>query len=312
MNSERFITSRRSFIKTAATVLVALPSLVRAQTPLERGGFDERQFPLIREKLLNLINDGRTAAGLNRLEVDEFACNVGDAHANDMVRGEFLAHWGSDGRNAYQRYSFAGGVDALQENVGSAENIQSFAPNSVIQDFLDMHLAMIAESPPNDGHRRTILYPQHTHAGFGLAYKGRSLRLDELYLSRYVRFDLAPRLAKPKSTIVLTGRLLNGRHFLHEVDVCYEPLPKAPDITWLRTRRALSLPSDYVVLRPKAPQGTTYVDGTLGDYDFAGGRFRVPAYMSRSEPGIYTIVFWITRHDNDKPFPAAEICVRVE
>jgi len=312
MSGDRFITSRRSFIKSAATVLLALPTFVRAQTPLERGGFDERQFPLLREKLLTLLNDERTAVGLNRLELDELACKVGNDHASDMVRGQFLSHWGSDGRTAYLRYSFAGGVDALQENVGSADKIHSFAPNSVIQDFLDMHQAMMNEVPPNDGHRRTILDKYHTHVGFGLAFQGRSLRLDELYLARYLRLDPVPRQAKPKSTIILTGRLLNARHSLHEVDVCYEPLPKAPDIAWLRTPRSLSLPSDYLVLKPRAPAGTSYTDGSLGDFDWGGGRFRVPANMFRSAPGIYTIVFWINRHNTENPFPATEICVRVE
>ena len=279
---------------------------------MERGGFDERQFPLVRERLLKLVNDERSAAGLNRLELDELACTVGNNHAGDMVRGQFLSHWGSDGHTAYHRYSFAGGTDALLENVGSADNIQSLAPNSVIQDFLDMHHAMMNEVKPDDGHRRTILNPNNTHVGFGLAFQGRSLRLDELYLARYVQVGPVPRQAKPKETIILTGHLLDARHSLHEVDVCYEPLPKPPEITWLRTKRSLSLPDEYGVLKPKAPAGTSYTDGSLGDFDWGGGRFRVAANFFRSAPGIYTIVFWISRHSTENPFPAAEICVRVE
>ena len=312
MSRDRFITNRRSFIKSTAPILLALPTFVRAQTPLERGGFDERQFPLLRQKLLTLLNDERAAAGLNRLELDELACKVGDDHATDMIRGQFLSHWGSDGRTAYHRYSFAGGVDALQENVGSAESIHSFAPNSVIQDFLDMHKAMLDETPPNDGHRRTILNPYHTHVGFGLAFQGRSLRLDELYLARYLEIDPFTRQAKPKSMMTFTGRVLNQKHRLHEVDLFYEPLPTPREITWLRTLRSLSLPSEYIVLKPKAPAGTTYTDGSTGDFDFGGGRFHVPVRMSRDEPGIYTIQFWIERSGFARPFPAAQACIRVE
>jgi len=312
MSRDRFITNRRSFIKSAAPVFLTLPTFVHAQTPLERGGFDERQFPLLREKLLTLLNDERAAARLNRLELDELACKVGDAHATDMIRGQFLSHWGSDGRTAYHRYSFAGGVDALQENVGSAESIHSLAPDSVIQDYFDMHQAMLNEAPPEDGHRRTILYPHHTHVGFGLAFQGRSLRLDELYLARYLEIDPFTRQAKPKSMMTFTGRVLNQKHRLHEVDRFYEPLPTPREITWLRTPRSLSLPSDYNVLKPKAPAGTIYTDGTLGDFDFKGGRFRVPVKMSRDEPGIYTIEFWIERAGFEKPFPAAQVCIRAE
>lgn len=291
---------------------MASPLLIRAQTPLERGGFDERQFPLIREKLLNLVNDERATAGLNQLELDELACRVGDAHAHDMVQHQFLAHWGSDGRTAYHRYSFAGGIDALQENVGSADNIQSLAPNSVIQDFLDMHLSMMAEKPPNDGHRRTILNPHHTHVGFGLAFQERSLRLDELYLGRYVHLDAVPQTAKPKATIVLTGKMLDPKDFLHEVDVFYEPLPAPPELAWLRTPRSLSLPDEYKVLRPKAPAGTTYLDGKLGDYEWGGGNFRVPTKLSHDAPGIYTIEFWVHRGRSERSFPGAQVCIRAE
>jgi len=300
---------RRSFLSSAAPLLLALPSFARGQTLIERGGFDEQQFPLVREKLLNLLNDERSAAGLSRLQLDDLACKVATDHANDMIRGQFLSHWGSDGRTAYHRYSFAGGTDALLENVGLAQDIQSLAPNSVISDFLDIHQSMFGEVPPDDGHRRTILNPYHSHVGFGLAFRGHSLRLDELYLGRYLHIDPFPIRAKPKATVVLTGKLLNSTHFLHEVDVFYEPLPAPPDLSWLRTPRSLSLPDQYVILRPKAPAGTTYVDGKLGDYDWSGGKFRVPVKLLKDEPGIYTVLFWIRRVPSDKGFPAAQVCI---
>ena len=300
---------RRSFLSSAAPLLLALPSFARGQTLIERGGFDEQQFPLVREKLLNLLNDERSAAGLSRLQLDDLACKVATDHANDMIRGQFLSHWGSDGRTAYHRYSFAGGTDALLENVGLAQDIQSLAPNSVISDFLDIHQSMFGEVPPDDGHRRTILNPYHSHVGFGLAFRGHSLRLDELYLGRYLHIEPFPIRAKPKATVVLTGKLLNATHFLHEVDVFYEPLPAPPDLSWLRTPRSLSLPDQYVILRPKAPAGTTYVDGKLGDYDWGGGKFRVPVKLLKDEPGIYTVLFWIRRVSSDKDFTAAQVCI---
>ncbi|PYS73104.1 MAG: hypothetical protein DMF73_06605 [Acidobacteria bacterium] len=83
---------RRSFLSSAAPLLLALPSFARGQTLIERGGFDEQQFPLVREKLLNLLNDERSAAGLSRLQLDDLACKVATDHANDMIRGQFLSH----------------------------------------------------------------------------------------------------------------------------------------------------------------------------------------------------------------------------
>lgn len=260
-----------------------------------------------------MVNAERADAGLNHLLLDDLACQVATEHALDMAKGDFLSHWGRDGRKAYHRYSFAGGIAAVQENVSAAWNIQSVTPTGVQRDLRDMHLKMLNEVPPDDGHRRAILFPHHTHAGFGVALEGRSLRLNELYLARYLSLDQVTRRAKPKSTVVLTGSLINSQHFLHSVDVFYEELPSSRDVDSLRTPRSVSLPDVYVTLRPRAPEGTTYTDGRLGDYEWGrNGKFRVPAKMFKDKPGIYTIVFWIRRIPTDKGFPGAEICVLCE
>ena len=310
MGLPRVEIDRRSFLKAAAPLALGLHAIARGQIPIERGQFSEGDIPLAREQLLKQVNAERLSAGLSQLELDDLACKVASEHALDMVKGEFLSHWGRDGRKFYHRYSFAGGIDAAQENASAAEYIQSVVPTAVVKDLRDMHVSMLEEVPPYDGHRKTILFPHHTHVGFGIALQGHSLRLDELYLARYLHIDPVIRRAKPKSTVLLTGRLLNPKHFLNQVDVFYEALPAPPALDWLRTPRPVSLPDDYVTLRPKAPAGTRYTDGKSGDYEWGhDGKFRVAAKLFRDEPGIYTIVFWIRRVPEDKGFPGAEVCI---
>jgi uncharacterized protein YkwD len=303
--------NRRLFLKVGAAFAL-MPTTASGQVPIERGRFSEDDLPLARNRLLDLVNTERSQAGLSSLELDDLACKVANDHARDMATGRFLSHWGSDGRKPYQRYSFAGGIDAIQENVSSADNILSLTPNGVAGDLLDMHTTMHGERPPNDGHRQAILAAQHTHAGFGIALNGHSLRLSELYVSRYLGVNAFPRQAKPHTTVILTGKLLNPTHFLHEVDVFFEPLPAPPSADWLRTPRGYALPDEYVGLRPLAPLGAHYGDGSAGDYEWGNGKFRVPAKLFRDAPGIYTIVFWIRRVPADKAFPAAELCIRAE
>ncbi len=304
-------TNRRWFLKVGAAFAL-MPATARGQIPIERGRFSEDYLPIVRKQLLDVVNTERSQAGLSALQLDDLACKVANDHARNMANGRFLSHWGSDGRKPYQRYSFAGGSDAIQENVSAADNILSLTPNGVGGDLLDMHTAMHAEQPPNDGHRQAILASQHTHAGFGVALNGHSLRLSELYVSRYLEVNPFPRQAKRRTTVVLTGKLLNPAHFLHEVDVFFEPLPAPPSVDWLRTPRGYALPDEYVGLRPQAPHGAHYGDGSTGDYEWANGKFRVPAKLSRDAPGIYTIVFWIRRVPADKAFPGAEVCIRCE
>lgn len=308
--SNRTSIDRRLFLQTAAPFALGVCSIARGQELIERGRFDEGDLPLARAQLLKQLNAERTSAGLNPLELDELANQVAGEHALDMVKGGYLSHWGRDGRKFYQRYSFAGGIDAAQENASAAEYIQSVTPSGVNRDLRDMHASMFEETPPYDGHRKTILFPYHTHVGFGVGLQGHSLRLDELYLARYLRVEPVGRQAKPKSTVVLTGNLLNPAHFLNQVDVFYEPLPAPPALEWLREARPVSLPDEYKTLRPRAPAGTKYTDGSKGEYEWRrDGTFTVPVKLYRDEPGTYTVVFWVRRVPADKGFPGAEICI---
>lgn len=289
---------------------ISLPAMARAQVFIERGRFTDEQLPLARERLLQQVNADRAAANLNALKLDELACTVANGHARDMATGVFLSHWGSDGRKPYQRYSLAGGTAAVQENCSSAEDISSVTPNSVFDDLRDMHQSMLDEQPPHDGHRKTILDPYHTHVGFGVALNSRSLRLDELYLARYIQLDPLVTEARPGSTIRVSGRLLNASHFVNEIDVFYEPLPTPPDYFWLRTPRSVSFPDDVVQLRPRALDGMIYADGGHGDFDWDHqGKFRANVKLSRKEPGVYTIVCMVRRVPSDKGFPGAQACV---
>jgi uncharacterized protein YkwD len=302
--------NRRGFLKVGAAFAL-MPATARGQVPIERGRFSNDYVPLARERLLKLVNDERAKNSLSQLALDELACTVATAHALDMTSGQFLSHWGSDGRKPYQRYSFGGGTDAVQENLGVANNIESVTPSGVFRDLDDIHTSMYLETPPEDGHRRTILFPSLTHVGFGIALKGHNLRLAELYLARYLTINPISQQAPRKAKLVLSGKVFNRTYWLQEVDLYYEPLPTPPSAEWLRTPRPYSLPTDRLVLRPRAPAGTHYLDGTTGDFDYDDkGYFRVPIKLFRDEPTIYTIVLALRKSATDKAFPAAQICIR--
>jgi uncharacterized protein YkwD len=312
MNLIRSPTSRRSFLKSSALFALGLRGITRGQVPIERGRFGEEDIPAAREQLLTQVNAERTRAGLSLLVLDDLACKVASEHARDMVTREFLSHWGSDGLKPYQRYSFAGGSDAVRENVSSADKIQSLTRAGVLKDLYEMHQSMIDEVPPNDGHRKTILVPQHTHVGFGIAMNGRSARLDELYLARYVEMDPIPRQAVVNTRMLVKGKLLHLNHLLNGVEVYYEPLPSPPAIEWLREARSHGLPEVSEQLRPRLPDVLFYPDGGHGSIDIdSSNRFRVRVSLSK-KPGINTIMVWIKTGHNGTAFPAAQICVRVE
>jgi uncharacterized protein YkwD len=304
--------ARRKFLKAAAPVLAFAavdPAIMFAGTQ-ERAADD--YILTARNRLLMLVNEERSRTGLSRLVLDDLACRVATQHALDMVEGQFLSHWGRDGRKPYHRYSFAGGTDAVQENVSSADNVQSLSSASLVADLIEMHTRLFEETPPNDGHRRTILQPWHTHVGFGIALRNYGLRLDELYLSRYVEINFVRTQATPGATIPISGKLLDQKHVVAAADVYYEPLPAPPSLAWLRTPRAWGLPDVRVTLRPKLPRKSLYVDGSKGVIEREKAGFWFPVVLSQPQPGIYTVLLWVARSKNDEPFPAAEICLRAE
>jgi len=306
------LVTRRSFLLAAAPLALGLRIIARGQTPIERGRFNQDDLPRARELLLKMVNRERASAGLTQLELDDLACKVASEHAADMASRSFLSHWGTDGRKPYHRYSFAGGTAAVQDNCSSADDIESITSQSVLQVVQDMHRSMIEEVAPDDGHRKTILFPRHTHVGFGIALQGHNVRMDELYVARYVEIDPIPRQAKLKATVLLSGVMLSRKQILSGADVYYEPLPSPPEISWLREPRSYGMPEPEERLYPRLPAGHSYSDGSHGTIDVdSNGKFRVSISLSK-KPGINTIMIWLTEAESEVDFPAAQICIRVE
>lgn len=300
--------SRRAFLQSVSGSL--------AVTLLDRARFPEdfsKTLAEIRANLFEMVNEERAVAKVPPVELDELATQVATKHAVDMATGEFGSHWGRDGLKPYHRYSFAGGTHATQENVSAADNTWSMKGRDLKQDTAYLHVRLYQEKPPHDGHRQTILAPQHTHVGFGLAVEQLRLRLVELFVAKYVEVEPVRRTAKPGDQVFFSGRMLKRGHFLNHVEVFYEPVPKAPELAWLREPRPYSLPKEARVLRPKAPPPFMYADRSPGVIDVsADGSFRTPVRFFKNQPGIYTIVAWIKGGNSSKAFPATEVCIRTE
>ena len=301
--------SRRGFLQSAsATLGVSLLD----RTPFNASQTDELQNALneIRANLLEMVNEERAVAKVPPVKVDELATQVATRHAVEMAVDEFASHWGRDGRKPYQRYSFAGGTGATQENVSAADNTWSTKVANLKQDAAYLHVRLYQEQPPFDGHRKTILAPQHTHVGFGLAVDKLRLRLVELFVAKYLEVEPVPRQVKPNDKIIFKGRMPKQGYYLNTIDVFYEPLPTAPEISWLRQPRSYGLPDESRVLRPRVPPPFMYADRQPGVIEMSiDGRFTTPIPLFKRQPGIYTIVAWLRRGNEGKAFPATEICI---
>ncbi len=309
----RLEVSRRRFLWTASPWLgLALFPNIAEAIPTQNSELSDGQLKELQANLLAMINEERSVAQVPVLAMDDLASRVAAGHALDMAKGKFASHWGSDGRKPYQRYSLAGGTHATEENVSSANNTWSLKPADIAQDVAYLHVRLYSETPPNDGHRRTILAPQHTHVGFGIAIAELRLRVVELFVAKHVDIDHITQRAKPGATIEVAGRLLNPGYMLAQIEVFYELPPRPPQLAWLQAPRPYSLPDESITLRPRLRPPRMYADGSRGIIESDGSYFRTLVTLFKDSPGIYTIACWLQRSNTEKPFIATLICIQAE
>ena len=81
-------------------------------------------------------------------------------HAQDMATRGYLAHVNPEGKSPFDRMRAAGvSFRAAGENIGAD-------PAGSIKRLFDV---MMAETPPNDGHRANILSHAYRRLGVGVA-----------------------------------------------------------------------------------------------------------------------------------------------
>ncbi len=298
--------SRRNFLQSASAGF----GVTLLNRPVSANDF-EQTVKEIRANLLKMVNEEREVEEVQPVELDELANQVATNHAAEMAKNDFASHWGFNGFKAYHRYSFAGGTEATQENVSAANNTWSSRPRDLKQDTAYLHVRLYQEKPPQDGHRKTILAPQHTHVGFGIALQDLRLRLVELFVARYLTVKPVQREAKPGAEITFSAKMIRPGFELNHVEVFYEPIPVAPELAWLRSTGSYALPKEFKVLRPRVPPPLRYSDGQQGVIEMGlDGSFRAPVRLFKDKPGIYTVVAWIRKGNMKTAFPATEMCVK--
>jgi uncharacterized protein YkwD len=246
-------------------------------------------------RLLDLINHDRALAQREPVEFSAELSAAADAHCREMLELKYTSHWNRAGWKPYLRYALAGITDFTAENLWSLQQTNfSTEPGYVLQKMMEGHRNFMAEVPPNDGHRRSILEPNHTHVGIGVAYGPEGMRMIEVFGARYAELEPLPAQSRLRDRLTLRGRVLAGVH-LFGIAVFYDPLPRPMSFLELAASSSYSLPRE---------ERTTYLphgDTLLGSGDggsavhVPGGRFAVPVVFWKGRPGVYTVGVWVSR-----------------
>ena len=151
--------------------------------PFSAGAYSVPEIEYWRAYELSLINASREEHGLPPVGLDDEISEMSQAHAADTAvhfdtlseqsrRKTYLGHDSSDGKSFPSRVTEFGidGLRAAGENVGFRYRGPIEDIHELIKESLDLiHNGMMAEVPPDDGHRVTIL-GDYTHVGVGLEF----------------------------------------------------------------------------------------------------------------------------------------------
>jgi len=135
-----------------------MPQQVASQTP-----------HAVHARLLSAINEHRREAGLAPLVEDPIASRAAQYQAEDMQNNNVMRHKDANGRSPMTRYAaFGGNAQVYGENVAYyGENLAEGTAQWAAISTLDQ--MMMAEKPPQDGHRKNILSSDYSAVGIGVA-----------------------------------------------------------------------------------------------------------------------------------------------
>ena len=281
-------------------------------TPLAHSDMDETRATL-REHVLKLINRDRALYDLPPVALDLQASTLGDEYCRTQIRNGTTGHYTTDGMSPYARYSFAGGNDAVSENAAAWSATYTFNERALYEMAGRSQDAMMAETAPADGHKRTILDPNATHVGIGLAWEKGEFRLVQEFIRRHIEWTRPlPRTAREGQTLTLAGRALRGVR-VEGITVHHEPVPQALSAVVASAISSYSLPDKRREFRPRTrtPQRALRVNNR-GDFPVSPEgvfSFNVPF---QDGPGLYTVVVWVREEGGETPFSASNISVRVD
>lgn len=255
---------------------------------------------LARNQVLALVNEARSQHGLAPLAPDPLLQRVGDAFCHKLLAEERRGHFVSDGVAPYLRYVLAGGTGFHRENVGSYQTTGTLSPEAIPALAVELTRAMLEEKPPADGHRRTLLVPEATHLGVGLAFSQNRLVLTHEVATKLAELSVPAVICPPKGRLVLSGRL-SAPWQPAAVEVLWEPLPGAAPVPEGNSysyppRRGWFQPQEFL------PGTRVTLPGALSVQ--AGGRFEFRS-ATGPHPGVELLVLWAQRPGTSELYPVA-------
>jgi hypothetical protein len=258
-----------------------------------------------RSLIAERVDGDRAANGLPPLAFAHELNGALDAWCEQQIREGTVGHFSLDGFPPYARYSAIGVADAVLENAVAWSANYRFEGAAILDLARRSQDAMMAERPPRDSHRKTILDPHATHLGVGIAWVRGEFRMVQLLLRKNVEWATTPApAARAGERISVTGTAREGWDVI-AATLHWEQLPRSLSAAAANRIESYDLPAPHRRWAAQPPpsrhddaagEGLARFAGAMredgGLTVAAGGKFVFRGSLDNG-PGIYTLVVWL-------------------
>ena len=256
------------------------------------------------------INADRAAAGLSAVAWDEAASRAADDFCGEQIREGTNGHFLTNGVPPYARVTFAGIFGVPTENAVSWKSSGTRFESSTVDLALSGQTNMMAEVPPADGHRRTILDPDATHVGVGYAQKHGNFRMAQEFLTRRLAELTLQRVAADPETVLVKGRTLAV--FRPEfVTLAHEPSPHPLTRAEASARESYRYPIPGLAYVPVGIKSLHVVGTQTEDALHVDPSGEFSFRFTPRLPGLWTILIYAGR-GRESPVPGGLAVLWVE
>jgi len=256
------------------------------------------------------INADRAAAGLAPVAWDEAAARVADAFCARQIQEQTRGHFLLDGFPPYARMGLAGVFGMDSENAVAWTTTGANFEDTPLQLALAGQQSMMAEKPPNDGHRHTILDPEVTHVGVGWAQGSGRFRMAQEFLVRHLaRLTLEQSAGNPATVLVKGATLSDYR--LAFVTLAHEPTPKSLTRSQANARTHYEFRQPRLAFVPEGMKSLHVVGSETQDIVRVGPGNDFAFRFTPGAAGLWTIVIY-TSGAREKARPGGAAVLWVE
>lgn len=274
---------------------------------------------------LDLINNDRAEHDVPPVELG--TNQAAQVHAEDVFNTKQISHWMTNGEKPYMTYTRYGGEGSVQQNVAiagfSASQYQECRTNILIDceridplsaiEELEYEMMYNDKECCNDGHRKNILDPHHTHVSIGIVY-------DEYYLVMVQNFENNYGLDVDvvDGKVRITGKL-DGVE-IEQVNIYYDEMPDSESYEQNKQRLSYSTGDLVAIVVSPLPAGYYYETrtdqyslveaDTWEDGDGNSVDITFDLAEAVDEDGVYTL-FTMVR-DGDEIFDATSYSIFVD